>query len=215
MKATTLLLPTGISMAALIAIGSDALSLGPHAHATSSTVVARPTPEPPWLTAAWTAELDAEASGSPHASHGPHAAETAQCPGMTGDETAGSVDDPHLAARHSTLHDDRALPSVARSSADNGYTVAGLFARRTDLDAARVRVRGIVVQVNDGILGRNFVHLRDGTGNAESSDHDLTLTTSEHFDPGEEVEIEGVLALDRDFGLGYRYAALVEQATRL
>jgi hypothetical protein len=87
-------------------------------------------------------------------------------------------------------------------------------AAATSARAARAG-RGIVVQVNDGILDRNFVHLRDGTGNAESNDHDLTLTSSEHFDPGEEVEIEGVLALDQDFGLGYRYAALVERATRL
>lgn len=173
---------------------------------------AAPTPEPPWLTDAWTPELEAKLPAAP-AALDPHAA---ACPGMTSADAATTTSaDPHREAQHRLRHQAAEVGPVSMSSAENGHAVAELFSAVSRLASTRVRVRGVVVQVNDGILQRNFVHLRDGTGSPSRGDHDLTLTTTDHFEVGEEVEVEGVLVGNRDFGLGYAYPALLEQAQRM
>jgi hypothetical protein len=70
-----------------------------------------------------------------------------------------------------------------------------------------------VVKLNEGILGKTYLHLRDGSGSAERGDDDLTPTTTEAFDLGDTVELEGELAVDQDVSAGYVYAALLTDAT--
>jgi len=93
--------------------------------------------------------------------------------------------------------------------------VAELFAARRTLDQAKVTVRGTVVKLTEGVLGKTYLHLRDGTGSAEQGDDDLTVTTTEALAVGETVDLEGQLAIDQDVGAGYRYPALLADATRV
>jgi len=106
-----------------------------------------------------------------------------------------------------------AAGSVAKAEGDTGRTVAEVYAQATDLNGKSVAVRGVVVKASNGIMGRNWIHLQDGTGTAEKGDHDLTLTTDATAKVGDRVLATGTLAADRDFGAGYRYKAIVEQAT--
>ena len=109
-----------------------------------------------------------------------------------------------------------ALPEVDLASiekADGGHRVADLWARRGELAATEVVVRGRVVKYNADILGRNWLHIQDGSGDPEAGTHDLTVTTSAPAAVGDLVTVRGVLGVDRDFGAGYRYAVLVEEAT--
>jgi len=96
---------------------------------------------------------------------------------------------------------------------DGGYRVAELWSRRGELAGKEVVVRGRVVKYNAGILGRNWLHLRDGSGDPAKGDHDLTVTTQSPSKVGDLVTVRGVVAVDQDFGAGYRYEVLVEQAT--
>ncbi len=108
------------------------------------------------------------------------------------------------------------LPArIERSSAPNGRSVAQVFAERSALAQKAVRVRGTVVKLNEGILGKTYLHLRDGSGSADGGDDDLTVTTTESFQLGETVEVEGQLAIDQDVGAGYTYAALLTGAARV
>ena len=102
---------------------------------------------------------------------------------------------------------------VEASKAANGKKVADVFAERTSLDQKTVRVRAVVVKLMEGILGKTYLHLQDGSGSAGSDD--LTVTTTEAFSLGETVEVEGRLAIDQDIGVGYSYAALLTDATRI
>jgi hypothetical protein len=102
---------------------------------------------------------------------------------------------------------------VSRAAGPEGRTVAEVFAQRDALDAKPVAVRGKVVKFLPGIMGRNWLHLRDGSGSAEKKDHDLTVTTSETALVGDVVLARGTVRKDLDFGSGYAYAVLVEQAT--
>ena len=58
--------------------------------------------------------------------------------------------------------------------------------------------------------GKNWLHVRDGSG-AEGT-NDLTVTTSTKVKVGDLVLVTGVLKTDRDFGGGYKYSLIVEDA---
>jgi len=96
------------------------------------------------------------------------------------------------------------------AKADGGLTVAELWAARTEIAGKPVVVRGRVVKFNSGILGRNWIHIQDGTG--ADGTHDLTVTTDARAKVGDVVLVRGTAATDRDFGMGYRYDLIVEEA---
>lgn len=97
------------------------------------------------------------------------------------------------------------------AKAKGGQTVAEVFAKRDALSGKEVLIRGQVVKYNAGIMGRNWVHLQDGSGAAGTSD--LTVTTSSSAEVGATVLVKGTLALNKDFGAGYAYEVIVEDAT--
>jgi hypothetical protein len=94
--------------------------------------------------------------------------------------------------------------------ASGGKTVAELFSERDTLVEQEVLVRGRVVKFNAGIMGRNWIHLQDGSG-AEGS-NDLTVTTDDTVKLGDLVVVKGKLKTNQEFGHGYSYDILIEQA---
>lgn len=194
----------------------------------------------PWLSEAFAAELAAasgldphedlygDGDGDPHAGlYGDGNGESAgMCPHdmqgltladseLTGSAHAGlsDEDDPHAGARTATPGVQLPAQGVPRSSAQNGHTIAELHERRGALAEHLVRVRGVVVKRTDGILGETYLHLQDGSGSAARENHDLTVTTTEEFVIGDTVEVQGQVQVDRDLGLGYRYAVMLTAAT--
>jgi hypothetical protein len=93
-----------------------------------------------------------------------------------------------------------------------GQTVAQLFAQKDALANKPVAVRGRVVKVTAGILGRTFLHIQDGTGSAADRTNDLTVTTNDPVEAGQLVVVRGTLITDKDFGAGYHYDVLIEEA---
>jgi len=106
-----------------------------------------------------------------------------------------------------------ALIEVAKAEGANGRTVAELFAERGDLSGKTVALRGKVVKYNAGIMGRNWIHLQDGTGDASTGTYDITVTSSNTTAVGEIILVQGTVVLDKDFGAGYRYDVIVEDAS--
>jgi hypothetical protein len=94
--------------------------------------------------------------------------------------------------------------------APNGQTVAEIHAGKAKLAGKPIAVRGRVVKFNAMIMGKNWLHLRDGSG-AEGT-NDLTVTTATKVKVGDLVLVTGVLKTDRDFGGGYKYSLIVEDA---
>ncbi|WP_456416398.1 hypothetical protein [Thiolapillus sp.] len=90
-------------------------------------------------------------------------------------------------------------------------TVGAVYEEKAQLAGKQVRVSGEIVKVNNKIMGRNFLHLRDGTGKQGSND--LTVTSQETAEVGDQVEIVGTVSTDVDFGSGYTYPLLIEKAT--
>lgn len=90
-------------------------------------------------------------------------------------------------------------------------TVETLNQDRVALAGKTISAQGKVVKVNNGIMGRNFVHVQDGTGDA--SHNNLIVTSKDTANVGDQVTISGVVAVNRDFGSGYSYPLLIEEAT--
>jgi hypothetical protein len=97
--------------------------------------------------------------------------------------------------------------------AEGGVTVADVWGGRATLAGSSVTVRGRVVKFNGGILGRNWMHLQDGSGDAAQGTHDLTVTTDAEAAVGTVVTVTGTVVVDQDFGAGYVYPVLLEKAT--
>jgi len=98
----------------------------------------------------------------------------------------------------------------ALAQAAEQKTVEGLFQDKAKLGGHEVQVRGKVVKVNNGVMNRNFLHIQDGTG--KQGANDVTVTSQETANIGDEVVITGKLAVDKDFGAGYTYPILIEEA---
>lgn len=92
-------------------------------------------------------------------------------------------------------------------------TVAALNQNKAGLAGKTVSAQGKVVKVNNGIMGRNFIHIQDGTGDAKAGTNDLTVTSKQTAAIGDQVTISGIVVLNRDFGAGYSYPLLIEDAS--
>jgi hypothetical protein len=103
--------------------------------------------------------------------------------------------------------------SVKKADGPNGYSVEELFNQADKLNGQKVTLHGLVVKVSPNIMGRNWIHMQDGTGNPMKNSHDMVVTSSELPEINKEITIEGILAAKKDFGAGYRYAAIIEEAT--
>lgn len=102
---------------------------------------------------------------------------------------------------------------TAKATGPDAYTVEELYSRKSPGPGKRASVRGKVVKVSRQIMGLNWVHLQDGTGDAKAGTHDLTVTTGEDANVGETLTASGTVVKDKDFGAGYKYAVLLEKTT--
>jgi hypothetical protein len=98
------------------------------------------------------------------------------------------------------------------AAAPGGLTVADVWAKRTSLAGKQVTVRGKVVKFNAQIMGRNWIHIQDGTGKVADKNNDLTITAGTDVKVGDIVTVTGKVAIDKDFGAGYAYPVIVEEA---
>jgi hypothetical protein len=94
--------------------------------------------------------------------------------------------------------------------APGGKTVAEVYAGKAKLNGEQTSVRGKVVKYNAMIMGKNWIHIQDGTGAAGSND--LLVTSASEVKVGDTVLVTGKVATDKDFGAGYKYAILIEDA---
>ena len=86
--------------------------------------------------------------------------------------------------------------------------LSDLFSGRKTYEGKVVRITGRVTKFNGGIMGKNWVHLQDGS--ESGGEYDLTVTTASEATVGNTLTFEGKIALDRDFGYGYFYKIIME-----
>jgi hypothetical protein len=153
---------------------------------------------------------------------GPGAQAAAMPPAMGGGMPAGMGGAPanapagpeNMAAAHAAAAagpQDAGDVKVPKASGAEARTVSEAWTQRTALKEKPVAIRGKVVKFNQGIMGKNWVHLRDGSGTA-GKDNDITVTTGDVVAVGDVVVAKGTLRVDKDFGAGYAYPVILEDA---
>ena len=88
-----------------------------------------------------------------------------------------------------------------------------MYANKASYDQKTVIISGIVMKVNEGILDSNWIHIQDGTKTGEY--FDLTVTTDDLPRKDEVVTFKGKISLNKDFGAGYKYDVIMEEAVNI
>ena len=106
-----------------------------------------------------------------------------------------------------------AITKVTKAVGPDAKTVAEVVTGKAGLKDKTVLVHGQVVKASTGILGKNWLHLRDGSGSAAAGTHDVLVTTLDNAAVGDIVNARGKVRTDVDLGSGYAYAVLIEDAS--
>ena len=134
--------------------------------------------------------------------------------GGTG-RTSGTANTMAMAMPHAgaAMAADSVDAKVPKASGPNARTVAEIVTKSAELKDKPVLVRGKIVKYNPAIMGKNWIHLRDGSGSATDGTNDVLVTTASQAKVGDIVTVKGIVRADKDFGSGYSYKVLIEEAT--
>jgi hypothetical protein len=102
---------------------------------------------------------------------------------------------------------------VAKATGADAKTVAEIVTGKAGLKDKPVALHAQVVKFNGGILGKNWVHVRDGSGSAADGSNDILVTTQDVVAVGDVVNVKGTVRLNIDLGSGYAYPVLIENAS--
>lgn len=140
-------------------------------------------------------QISTDPIATPSGTKDPHGMGGMQAPG-----TGGSMTKPVIGKE-----------DVQIDPLEGGTSIAQLFEAKESFAGKTVTVRGKVTKVNNEIMGKNWIHIQDGT--EFDGKFDLTVTTSGSFEPGTIVTLEGMISVMKDFGAGYSYEVIMEDAT--
>ena len=101
----------------------------------------------------------------------------------------------------------------AVAAVEEGKDIAWVYANKDSLAGQSVSLRGNVVKYNANILGTNWLHIQDGSGSSADGNNDLVVTSLTEVAVGDTVVVTGNIVLDKDFGAGYSYPVLMEDAS--
>lgn len=104
------------------------------------------------------------------------------------------------------------VAKVPKATGTDARTVEEVVAGAKSLKDKTVTIRGQVVKVTTGVLGKNWVHLQDGSGSSAKGTHDILVTTTDSIAVGDMVEARGTVRTDVTVGPGYAYEVLVDEA---
>ncbi len=102
---------------------------------------------------------------------------------------------------------------VSKAAGKDAYTIEEIYSKKKMLENNPVRVRAKVVKFLPNIMGKNWIHIQDGTGSAENANHDITVTSLETVNVGDEVIVHGTLAVNKDLAATHTFTAIIEDAS--
>ncbi|MEA3287191.1 MAG: GW dipeptide domain-containing protein [Candidatus Marinimicrobia bacterium] len=123
---------------------------------------------------------------------------------------AGSMARSTSSTSPSGNHPNVRTESISVEKVTDGVSIQELYADMSAFEGKTVSVRGEVTKFNSKIMGRNWVHLQDGTSSGEY--FDVTITTMDPVKVGDVVVFKGKVTLKKDFGAGYKYDLIIEEA---
>ncbi|HEX9250953.1 MAG TPA: hypothetical protein VF870_01870, partial [Ignavibacteriaceae bacterium] len=115
----------------------------------------------------------------------------------------------NIASPHSKISTGKDA-SIKVEPLKDGYSIEQIYNQKSSLVNKVVKVKGVVVKINKGIMGTNWIHIQDGTG--KDGTHDLLVTSDTVPEMGNTIIAEGKVIVDKDFGAGYFYSVLLENS---
>lgn len=100
--------------------------------------------------------------------------------------------------------------NITITPVEGTISIAELFGNSNNYANKMIKIQGEVVKFSSNIMGKNWIHLQDGT--ESDGKNDLTITTDQMAKVGEIIIIEGKITLEKDFGSGYFYELIMEEA---
>ena len=120
--------------------------------------------------------------------------------GMTGD----------MAAKHTGKIALEKKAGINIAPAEGSISIAQLWADKDKYSGKVIKIKGQVVKINEQVMGKNWIHIQDGSG--DSGNFDLAVTTLDGMKMDDVVTFEGTITLNKDFGAGYFYELIMEDA---
>ncbi len=99
------------------------------------------------------------------------------------------------------------------AKAEGGYSVEELYAKKAELKGQKITIKAKVVKVSKNIMGKDWVHLQDGTGAAGSTNDIIATGLNTTVKVGDVVTAQATLNTDVDLGYGYFFAVILEEST--
>jgi len=99
------------------------------------------------------------------------------------------------------------LPLKDFNKAENGQNISDILTNKDQLVNKKITIRGQVSKFTANVMGKNWIHIRD-----HSSQKDLTITTNVKVSLGDIILLQGKVVKDKDFGYGYIYDVIIEDA---
>ncbi len=124
-------------------------------------------------------------------------------------QDAPNIENPH--ANQQQPQKPNITKSEIKVEHNNGeISISEMFQNKEKYAGQVVKVKGVVVKYSSQIMNKNWVHLQDGTD--FNGKFDLTITTNEEVKVNDTVTFEGPLSVGKDFGYGYFYEIIIEDA---
>ena len=99
---------------------------------------------------------------------------------------------------------------IKMKHAKEDITIAMLLGNKKKYSGRTIKIQGEVTKFSPAIMKKNWIHIQDGTD--FSGKFDLTATSDQDVNIGDRVTLEGTIVLDKDFGYGYFYDLIMEDA---
>lgn len=90
--------------------------------------------------------------------------------------------------------------------AEGSMSIAELVNDPQKYEGQTVQLSGECVKINPQIMGRNWIHLKDGS----KDDYDLVITSDIFVREGTIINIKAKVVLNKDYGAGYKYDLILE-----
>ena len=114
------------------------------------------------------------------------------------------------AATHTGKVPDGKKNGISVTPAQGSVSIADLYKNRSNYAGKVIKIKGQIVKINEQVMGKNWIHIQDGSGSAD--DFDLTITTLDGCKMDDVVTFEGTISLKKDFTHGYFYEVIMEDA---
>lgn len=115
-----------------------------------------------------------------------------------------------MAAKHTGKIALEKKAGITIAPAAGSISIAQLYADKDKYSGKTIKIKGQVVKINEQVMGKNWIHIQDGSG--DSGNFDLAVTTLDGMKMDDVVTFEGTITLNKDFGAGYFYELIMEDA---